>query len=51
MVLTVEAKEGKQIYYLKMTGPKKSVAAAAEAFRASIGGSSKEEKEYKIEKE
>jgi gluconolactonase len=51
IVLTVETGEGKQIYYLKMTGPKKSVTDAAEALRTAIGAKLKEEKEYKIEKE
>ncbi|MBI4585267.1 MAG: SMP-30/gluconolactonase/LRE family protein [Planctomycetes bacterium] len=40
-------KTGEGTYYLKFTGPEKTVAAAAEDFRASFGGSAKEEKESK----
>lgn len=44
VILTVE---GKGNYFLKLTGPEKTVAAAADAFRASFGADAKSEKELK----
>lgn len=42
--------EGKGLYYFKLTGPEKSVAAQADAIRTAIGASTKAEKEYKLDK-
>jgi hypothetical protein len=36
-------------YFLKLTGPDKTVAAQGEAFRTSFGGKAADEKEYKLE--
>lgn len=40
----------KAVYYLKVVGPDKTVAAAADEFRKSFGGNAEKEKEYEIEK-
>ncbi len=47
MLAVVIAVEGKDNYFLKMTGPAKSVTAAAKSFRASFGADAKKEKEDK----
>ena len=47
LILAVEKKGN---YFLKLTGPEKTVTAAAAAFRASIGGNEKEEKPLDSEK-
>ena len=47
LILSVDKKGN---YFLKLTGPEKTVAAAAAAFRASIGGNEKEEKPLGSEK-
>lgn len=44
MLAAILAIEGKGNYFLKLTGPGKTVTAAAEAFRASFGGNSADEK-------
>ncbi len=36
------------VYFLKLTGPEKTVTAAAAAFRASFGGNAEKEEEYEI---
>lgn len=38
-------------YFLKMAGPKETVTAAADVFRASFGGDARQEKEYKAAEE
>ena len=47
LILAVEKKGN---YFLKLTGPEKTVAAAAAAFRASFGGNEKDEKPLDSEK-
>lgn len=47
MLAVILVVEDKGVYYLKMAGPEKTVSAAGEAFRASFGGSVKQEKELK----
>jgi gluconolactonase len=37
-------------YFLRLTGPEKTITAAAEAFRTSFGGTSEKEAEYMIER-
>lgn len=49
MLGVVLAVEKKGIYFLKMTGPKKTIKQAEKAFRASFGANAKKEKEYKPE--
>jgi hypothetical protein len=44
VILTVEDKAN---YFLKLTGPEKTVTAAADAMRASFGADAEKEKEYK----
>ncbi|MEX2288448.1 MAG: hypothetical protein WD648_15230 [Planctomycetaceae bacterium] len=41
--------EGKGNYFLKLTGPEKTVAAAAKAFRDSFGADASKEKELKLD--
>lgn len=50
MLGVILAIEGKGNYFLKLVGPEKTVAAAAEAFRTSFGGNAASEKEYDPEK-
>ena len=40
--------EGKNVYFLKLTGPDATVAAQKDAVRASIGGDADSEKEYEF---
>ncbi len=40
--------EGKNVYFLKLTGPDATVAAQKDAIRASIGGEADSEKEYEF---
>jgi hypothetical protein len=40
--------EGKNVYFLKLTGPDATVAAQMDAVRASIGGQADSEKEYEF---
>lgn len=42
-VILLDMKSG-EVFYLKLTGPKKTIAAAGDAYRASFGGSTKNEK-------
>jgi gluconolactonase len=49
LAVIIETKSGN--YFLRMTGPKKTVAQAIDAFRASFGGSTEKEKEYEIKTE
>ncbi len=46
LAVIIETKQGN--YFLKLTGPKKSVAAQADAFRKSFGGDSAKEEAYEI---
>lgn len=46
VILTVEDKAN---YFLKLTGPEKTVTAAAEALRASFGADAGKEKEYRLQ--
>ncbi len=48
VILSVEKKG---LYFLKLVGPEKTVAAAATAFRTAIGGKEQSEKPYDAEKE
>ena len=43
------AVEGQGNYFLKLTGPGKTVAASADAFRTSFGGKADDEKPYELE--
>lgn len=43
--------EGRGTYFLKFTGPDKTVAKAAESFRSSFGGELKKEAEFKLKDE
>ena len=47
MLAVILPVEGKGMYFLKLTGPEKTVAAQAKAFRGSFGGNKKEETELK----
>ncbi len=38
----------KGVYFLKLTGPEKTVAAAADDLRKSFGGSAEKEEEYEL---
>jgi gluconolactonase len=49
MLSALVAVEGKGTYTLKLTGPEKTVTAAADAFRASFGADAKTEKELKLD--
>ncbi|MCC7419651.1 MAG: hypothetical protein IT428_05185 [Planctomycetaceae bacterium] len=49
-MLAVLLKTDDDSYYFTLVGPEKSVAAQAEALRGALGVSSKDEKEYKLEK-
>lgn len=51
MLAVILAVEDKGNYFLKLTGPQKTVTAAADAFRQSFGGNAKTEKEYKLDQE
>jgi len=46
MLAVILAVEGKGSYFLKLTGEKATVSAAAEAFRTSFGGKAAHEKEF-----
>ncbi|QDU51922.1 hypothetical protein [Gimesia panareensis] len=46
MIGVILAVEGKAYYFLKLTGPDKTVAAAADALRTSFGASAKDEKPF-----
>ncbi|MCH9654161.1 MAG: hypothetical protein K0U86_05600 [Planctomycetes bacterium] len=46
MLGVILAVEGKAYYFLKLTGPTKTVSAAADEFRASFGANAKEEKPF-----
>jgi len=46
MLGVILAVEGKAYYFLKLTGPDKTVASAAEALRTSFGASAKDEKPF-----
>ena len=48
VILAVE--KSKAVYFLKMAGERKTISAAAQAFRASFGADTKTEKEVKNEK-
>lgn len=48
MLGVILASESIGTYFLKLTGPDKSVAAQAQALRAAFGGDEKKEKEYKL---
>lgn len=48
MLGVILASESIGTYFLKLTGPDKSVAAQAQALRAAFGGDEKKEKEYKF---
>lgn len=47
MIAVILSVEGKGDYFLKLTGKEKTVAAAADALRNSIGAKTADEKEYK----
>lgn len=49
-MLSVFLKTEEDGYYFKLVGPEKSVAAQAEALRGTLGVSSKDEKEFTLEK-
>lgn len=46
VILVIAKGDGKEAYFLKLTGPEKTVAAAADGFRASFGGDAAKEKPY-----
>ncbi|QDT44342.1 hypothetical protein Pan241w_44510 [Gimesia alba] len=46
MLGVILAVEGKAYYFLKLTGPKKTVSSVADEFRASFGANAKEEKPF-----
>lgn len=46
VILVVAKGDAKEAYFLKLTGPDKTVAAAAEGFRASFGADAAKEKPY-----
>lgn len=48
-MLGVILPKGSSMYFVKMAGPNKTVAAQAKAFRAAFGGEKKTEKEHKFE--
>ena len=51
VILLVGGKDGAappKVYYLKLTGPDKTVKAQAKAFRTSFGGSSEKEEEFAL---
>jgi hypothetical protein len=50
VVTLIVMPKGKPYYYLKVTGPGKSVAAAAKALRTAIGADPKAEKKIDEEK-
>jgi hypothetical protein len=47
MLAVILPVKGKGMYFLKLTGPEKTVTAQAQAFRRSFGGKKKEESEFK----
>jgi gluconolactonase len=49
MLAVILAVEGQGNYFLKLTGPAKTVTASAEAFRTSFGGKADDEKPYELE--
>ncbi len=49
MLAVILSVEGKGNYFLKLTGPNKTVSAAATPFRGSFGGSEEGEKPYNLE--
>jgi gluconolactonase len=49
LLAVVLAVKGKGNYFLKLTGPQKTVSANAESLRISFGGKSKDEQEFKID--
>ena len=49
MLAVILAVETKGNFFLKLTGPQKSVTAVADSFRTSFGGNTKSEKELKTE--
>ncbi len=51
MLAVILAVENKDNYFLKLTGPEKTVAAAAEALRRSFGGNAGDEKPWKSDGE
>lgn len=48
MLGVIMVSETTGVYFLKMTGPDKTVAAQAKALRATFGGNAEKEKEYKL---
>ena len=50
MLGVILAVEKKGNYFLKVTGPQKTVSAAAKAFRNSFGAAASKEKEYKSDR-